>query len=143
MQSSQAAVSASPSHSVDGEDGDPAPIYTATARRLHWWTATLVAIQIPIGLYMANQNNALNIPDGTLGKLFSTISSLGLRSSFLWSRDLLIGFRTAGRRTSSPSPGGRKSHHTSITGVSTFCSFWYHSADSLAFYFTHRSKSLV
>jgi cytochrome b561 len=43
----------------------------------------LVTVQIPIGLYMANHGNALNIPDGTLGKLFSTHKLLGIAIFFL------------------------------------------------------------
>jgi hypothetical protein len=37
---------ASPSHSVDVENANVAPTYTATARRFHWWTAALVTVQI-------------------------------------------------------------------------------------------------
>ena len=78
MQGTQVVDSGLPIGSVDVEEVTPAPTYTATARQLHWWTADLVAVQIPIGLYMANHGNALNIPDGTLGKLFSTHKLLGI-----------------------------------------------------------------
>jgi cytochrome b561 len=79
MQSSPVATSPS----VDVEGVNSAPTYTATARRFHWWTAALVTVQIPIGLYMANQGNTLNIPDGTLGKLFSTHKLIGIAIFFL------------------------------------------------------------
>jgi cytochrome b561 len=83
MQSSQVLDSGRSVGSADAEEINPAPTYTATARQLHWWTAGLVTIQIPIGLYMANQGNALNIPDGTLGKLFSVHKLLGIAIFFL------------------------------------------------------------
>jgi cytochrome b561 len=81
MHSSQTVDSASSAHAV--EDVNSAPTYSATARRLHWWTAALVTVQIPIGLYMANQGNELNIPDGTLAKLFSTHKLIGIAIFFL------------------------------------------------------------
>jgi cytochrome b561 len=83
MPSSQVVHSALPARSVDVKDANSAPTYTATARRFHWWTAALTTVQIPIGLYMANQGNMLNVPDGTLGKLFSTHKLIGIAIFFL------------------------------------------------------------
>jgi cytochrome b561 len=54
------------------------PIYSVAARRFHWWTAALVAAQIPLGLYMANRGNELNISARTLDSLFTTHELLGL-----------------------------------------------------------------
>ena len=34
--------------------GGEAPTYTTTARALHWTTAALVIVMIPIGIVMAN-----------------------------------------------------------------------------------------
>jgi cytochrome b561 len=39
---------------VRGESFVPAPAYTMTARLLHWVTAALVLVQIPLGLVIAN-----------------------------------------------------------------------------------------
>jgi cytochrome b561 len=54
------------------------PIYSVVARRFHWWTAALVAAQIPLGLYMANRGNELNVSDRTLDSLFRAHELLGL-----------------------------------------------------------------
>ena len=100
MQSTQVVDSDPPTGSVHVEEVNPAPTYTTTARQLHWWTAGLVAVQIPIGLYMANHGNALNIPDGSLGKLFSTHKLLGTRDLLSCDRAArvsVISRNTAGR----------------------------------------------
>jgi cytochrome b561 len=52
--------------------------YTSTARRFHWWTVALVAVQIPVGLYMAYRGNTLNIWDGLTNFLFSTHKLAGI-----------------------------------------------------------------
>jgi cytochrome b561 len=53
-------------------------IYSTAARRFHWWTVALVAVQIPIGFYMAYRGNTLNIWDGVTNNLYSTHKLLGI-----------------------------------------------------------------
>ena len=36
-----------------------------TARRFHWWTVLLIAIQVPLGLYMAYRGNVQGIFDAS------------------------------------------------------------------------------
>jgi cytochrome b561 len=54
------------------------PTYSVAARRFHWWTVALVALQIPIGLYMNYRGNILDIWDGLTNWLYSAHKSLGL-----------------------------------------------------------------
>ena len=53
-------------------------IYSPAARRFHWWTVALVAIQVPLGFYMAYRGNDLNIWDGLTNALYSSHKLLGL-----------------------------------------------------------------
>jgi cytochrome b561 len=55
-----------------------APTYTVVARRFHWWTAGLLAFQIPVGLYMAHRGGELNIWDATTNALYSSHKLVGL-----------------------------------------------------------------
>lgn len=52
--------------------------YSPAARRFHWWTVVLVAIQIPLGLYMAYRGNELEIWDAVTNNLYSTHKLIGL-----------------------------------------------------------------
>lgn len=53
------------------------PVYSETARRLHWWTVALVAIQIPLGFAMAYRGNTLKVWDATTNALYSAHKALG------------------------------------------------------------------
>lgn len=52
--------------------------YSTAARHFHWWTVTLLLIQVPVGLYMAYRGNTLNIWDGLTNNLYSSHKTLGL-----------------------------------------------------------------
>ena len=52
--------------------------YSTAARHFHWWTVALIAIQVPMGLYMAHRGNVLNIWDGLTNTLYSSHKTLGL-----------------------------------------------------------------
>jgi cytochrome b561 len=52
--------------------------YSAAARHFHWWTVALIAIQVPVGLYMAYRGNVLDIWDGLTNALYSSHKTLGL-----------------------------------------------------------------
>jgi len=49
----------------------PVEIYTPTARTLHWLTVLLLAVQIPVGFYMAYRGNVLNLWDSVTNTLYS------------------------------------------------------------------------
>ena len=53
-------------------------LYSPTARRFHWWTLVLVAIQVPLGLYMAYRGNTLGIFDGLTNNLYSSHKLIGI-----------------------------------------------------------------
>ncbi|SDO07404.1 cytochrome b561 [Filomicrobium insigne] len=46
-------------------------IYSLTARTLHWLVVVLLAVQIPVGFYMAYRGNDLNIWDALTNNLYS------------------------------------------------------------------------
>lgn len=52
--------------------------YSTGARHFHWWTVALLAIQVPLGLYMAYRGNALNLWDGLTNALYDSHKTLGL-----------------------------------------------------------------
>lgn len=52
--------------------------YSATARRFHWWTVALLAVQIPLGLYMYYRGNIQNVWDGLTNTAYSSHKTLGL-----------------------------------------------------------------
>jgi cytochrome b561 len=62
----------SPTHGTQVE------LYSPTARRFHWWTVAFVAIQVPLGLYMAYRGNVLGIFDGLTNNLYSTHKTIGI-----------------------------------------------------------------
>src|SRR5262245_59538475 len=45
--------------------------YSPAARRLHWWTALLVLIQIPLGLYMSYRGHVQGVFDATTDFLYN------------------------------------------------------------------------
>ena len=47
-------------------------VYGRTARLLHWLTVLLLAVQMPVGLYMAYRGGTLNIWDATTEMLYSS-----------------------------------------------------------------------
>jgi cytochrome b561 len=51
--------------------------YSPGARHFHWWTVALVAIQIPVGLYMVYRGNLTNF-DALTNTLYSSHKTLGL-----------------------------------------------------------------
>ena len=52
--------------------------YSTAARRFHWWTVAFLAVQIPVGLYMAYRGNTLNVWDGLTNALYSSHKLLGI-----------------------------------------------------------------
>lgn len=46
-------------------------VYSGTARALHWLMFALIAVQIPVGFYMAYRGNTLNVWDATTNNLYS------------------------------------------------------------------------
>ncbi len=49
---------------------DDAPVYSPIARALHWLTVLMVAVLIPVGLYMVNRGKLTNF-DATTNTLYS------------------------------------------------------------------------
>lgn len=58
-------------------------VYSPTARRLHWLTAALVFIMLPLGVYMSYRGNTLNLWDATTNRLYSLHKLLGVFILFL------------------------------------------------------------
>ena len=56
----------------------PAGPYSVAARRFHWWTVALLAVQIPFGLAMVYRGKGLNVWDATTNWLYSSHKLLGL-----------------------------------------------------------------
>jgi len=53
-------------------------VYSSTARAYHWIVVALIAIQVPIGLYMVYRGGTLNIWDATTNNLYSAHKLLGV-----------------------------------------------------------------
>jgi cytochrome b561 len=51
--------------------------YSTAARHFHWWTVALLALQVPLGLYMVYRGAATNF-DAVTGNLYSSHKALGL-----------------------------------------------------------------
>jgi len=51
--------------------------YSSAARRFHWWTVALLAIQVPVGIYMVYRGGATNF-DAMTNTLYSSHKTLGL-----------------------------------------------------------------
>jgi cytochrome b561 len=55
----------------------PGLAYSKAARRFHWWTVLLIAIQVPVGLFMVRYGAATNFAPPT-GQLYDAHKLLGL-----------------------------------------------------------------
>ena len=51
--------------------------YSSGARHFHWWTVALLAIQVPVGLYMVYRGKVTNF-DALTNTLYSSHKTLGL-----------------------------------------------------------------
>jgi cytochrome b561 len=51
--------------------------YSTGARHFHWWTVALLAIQVPVGLYMVYRGSVTNF-DALTNTLYSSHKTLGL-----------------------------------------------------------------
>jgi cytochrome b561 len=51
--------------------------YSTGARHFHWWTVALLAVQVPLGLYMVYRGAATNF-DALTGGLYDVHKTLGL-----------------------------------------------------------------
>jgi cytochrome b561 len=60
-----------------------AATYSMPARRWHWWTAALVAIQAPVGFCMVYRGGTLNIWDGVTNALYNSHKLIGIVIFFL------------------------------------------------------------
>jgi cytochrome b561 len=65
-------------------------VYAPTARRFHWLTVLLVAILIPLGLYMVSRGKATNF-DATTGNLYDLHKLLGFL--LLWVMVMRLSWR--------------------------------------------------
>lgn len=57
---------------------EPTQLYSGTARLLHWLTVVLLALQFPVGFYMAYRGNALNVWDSLTNTMYSGHKLSGL-----------------------------------------------------------------
>ncbi len=62
---------------VDAQ-GRKVEVYNPMARMFHWLTVGLIAVQIPIGLYMTYRGGDLNIWDATTNNLYSSHKLIGV-----------------------------------------------------------------
>lgn len=53
-------------------------LYSATARRFHWIVVGLIAMQVPVGVYMVYRGATLNIWDGLTNGLYSMHKLIGM-----------------------------------------------------------------
>jgi cytochrome b561 len=56
----------------------PVEIYSRTARALHWTTVALLAVQVPVGLYMVYRGSSLNLWDNLTNALYSGHKLIGI-----------------------------------------------------------------
>jgi cytochrome b561 len=56
----------------------PVEIYSRTARFLHWLTVALIAVQLPVGLYMSYRGNVLDVWDKVTGALYNSHKLVGV-----------------------------------------------------------------
>jgi cytochrome b561 len=66
-----------PSMSQSAPTTAPVEVYSGTARGFHWLTVALIAIQLPIGVYMVYRGSTLNIWDGLTNNLYSSHKLIG------------------------------------------------------------------
>lgn len=57
---------------------EPTQLYSGTARLLHWLTVALLAVQFPVGFYMAYRGNTLNVWDSLTNTMYSGHKLSGL-----------------------------------------------------------------
>lgn len=55
-----------------------AQTYSRAARFLHWLTVALVAVQLPVGIYMSYRGNVLDVWDAVTGGLYNGHKLLGV-----------------------------------------------------------------
>lgn len=53
-------------------------VYSGTARRFHWWTVALLAVQVPVGIAMVYRGKTLNVWDALTNNLYSLHKLLGV-----------------------------------------------------------------
>lgn len=63
-------------------EGTPSPApahetYSPGARHFHWWTVLLIAIQLPLGIFMVNYGASTNFASPT-GQMYDTHKLLGI-----------------------------------------------------------------
>lgn len=58
--------------------GQVVEVYSGTARALHWLMVLLIAVQIPVGIYMAYRGNTLNVWDALTNNLYSGHKLIGM-----------------------------------------------------------------
>ena len=63
---------------MQGAAAAPVQIYQRTARVLHWLTFALIAVQLPVGLYMTHRGNTLNVWDNLTGALYNGHKVVGV-----------------------------------------------------------------
>ena len=63
--------------------------YSTGARHFHWWTVALLAIQVPVGLYMVYRGNVTNF-DALTNTLYSSHKLLGTRDPGSGDRPALL-----------------------------------------------------
>jgi cytochrome b561 len=63
---------------LDASTAGTEATYSPLARRFHWWTVVLVAVQIPMGLAMSYRGHVLNVFDVVTNTLYSSHKLLGL-----------------------------------------------------------------
>jgi cytochrome b561 len=56
----------------------PVQTYGRAARVLHWLTLALIAVQLPVGLYMTYRGNTLNVWDKVTGALYNSHKLIGV-----------------------------------------------------------------
>ncbi len=61
----------------------PVEIYSRIARTLHWTTVVLLAVQIPVGVYMVYRGSSLNLWDNLTNTLYSSHKLVGVTILFI------------------------------------------------------------
>ena len=62
---------------AQADQGQPARIYGAAARHMHWITAAAVIVMVPAGLAMTYRGDTLNIWDATTNAMYSAHKLFG------------------------------------------------------------------
>ena len=104
------------SNTVETTSG-PIQIYSSTARTFHWLIVVLLAVQIPIGVYMVYRGKDLNIWDSLTNQLYSSHKLIGVIIFFI------VVLRLAYRLIAGPPP-----HEPTIEPWHKTCSILNHLA---------------